>query len=217
MKSFSADAYLNEMGITSPLFPEENTSSGMDVAKYDPVEDPEDEGEDVDAFADFMRSTKAPSRGPIDADVLAGETLFKSIGCNVCHVDTLYTSAPGTRINGGEFRVPDALGNKIFHPYSDFLLHDIGTGDGIPVQPTAGVCEHGEPDPHGAALGATHTQPAHARRAHVHGARGDPTSRRPGGVGEGEVQRALRSREAARVEVLGFAIAKVTAGVRSAE
>ena len=136
LKSFSGDAYLNEMGITSPLFPEENTSSGMDVAKYDPVEDPEDEGEDVDAFADFMRSTKAPSRGPIDADVLAGETLFKSIGCNVCHVDTMYTSAPGTRINGGELRVPDALGNKIFHPYSDFLLHDIGTGDGIPVQPT---------------------------------------------------------------------------------
>jgi CxxC motif-containing protein (DUF1111 family) len=134
--SFSADAYLNEMGITTPIFPDENTSSGMSVEKYDPVPDPEDDGIDVIAFADFMRSTKAPSRGPIDADVLAGETLFKSVGCNVCHVDTLYTSAPGTRINGGEFRVPDALGNKIFHPYSDFLLHDIGTGDGIPVQPT---------------------------------------------------------------------------------
>jgi CxxC motif-containing protein (DUF1111 family) len=32
--------------------------------------------------------------------------------------------------------VPEALGNKAIHPYSDFLLHDIGTGDGIPVQPT---------------------------------------------------------------------------------
>ena len=32
--------------------------------------------------------------------------------------------------------MPAALGNKIIHPYSDFLLHDIGTGDGIPVQPT---------------------------------------------------------------------------------
>ena len=29
------------------------------------------------------------------------------------------------------FTVPAALGNKIIHPYSDFLLHDIGTGDGI--------------------------------------------------------------------------------------
>ena len=33
--------------------------------------------------------------------------------------------------------VPPALGNKIIHPYSDFLLHDIGSGDGIPIQPTA--------------------------------------------------------------------------------
>src|SRR5277367_5614011 len=29
------------------------------------------------------------------------------------------------------FTVPEALGDKIIHPFSDFLLHDIGTGDGI--------------------------------------------------------------------------------------
>jgi len=34
-------------------------------------------------------------------------------------------------IGGGAFTVPAALGNKIIHPYGDFLLHDIGTGDGI--------------------------------------------------------------------------------------
>ena len=76
LESFSADAYLNEMGITTPLFPEENTSNGRDVgyaSGYDPVPDPEDDGVDVVAFADFMRSTKAPPRGPITADVLAGE------------------------------------------------------------------------------------------------------------------------------------------------
>ena len=39
-------------------------------------------------------------------------------------------------INGGRMIVGRALGNKIIHPYSDFLLHDIGTGDGIPIQPT---------------------------------------------------------------------------------
>jgi CxxC motif-containing protein (DUF1111 family) len=43
----------------------------------------------------------------------------------------LTTAAPGTLINGGAFTVPNALGNKIIHPYSDFLLHDVGTGDGI--------------------------------------------------------------------------------------
>jgi hypothetical protein len=60
LQSFAADAYLNEMGITTPLFPEENTSNGRDVGRYDPVDDPEDDGVGVLAFADFMRSTKAP-------------------------------------------------------------------------------------------------------------------------------------------------------------
>ena len=50
-------------------------------------------------------------------------------------VSTLRTARAGTPINGGAFRIPFALGNKIIHPYSDFLSHDIGTGDGIPVLP----------------------------------------------------------------------------------
>jgi len=41
------------------------------------------------------------------------------------------TAPPGTVIDGGTFTVPEALGDKIIHPYSDFLLHDVGTGDGI--------------------------------------------------------------------------------------
>ena len=138
LESFSADAYLNEMGITSPLFPEENTSSGRYVgfgSGYDPVADPEDDGEDVVAFADFMRATKAPPRGPISDDVLAGEALFNKIGCAVCHTSSITTAKPGAKINGSAFTVPTALGNKIIHPYSDFLLHDIKTGDGIPILP----------------------------------------------------------------------------------
>jgi len=138
LESFSADAYLNEMGITSPLFPEENTSSGRYVGSgsgYDPVADPEDDGEDVVAFADFMRATKAPPRGAISDDVLAGEALFNKIGCAVCHTSSITTAKPGAKINGSAFTVPAALGNKIIHPYSDFLLHDIKTGDGIPILP----------------------------------------------------------------------------------
>ena len=138
LESFSADAYLNEMGITSPLFPEENTSSGRYVGAgsgYDPVADPEDDGTDVLAFADFMRSTKAPPRGLISDDVLAGEALFNKIGCAVCHTPLITTARPGAKINGGGFTVPAALGNKIIHPYSDYLLHDLKTGDGIPVLP----------------------------------------------------------------------------------
>jgi CxxC motif-containing protein (DUF1111 family) len=68
--------------------------------------------------------------------VRAGEVLFARIGCATCHVASMTTAPEGTPINGGALRVPRAIGNKVIHPYSDFLLHDIGTGDGIPFLPT---------------------------------------------------------------------------------
>jgi CxxC motif-containing protein (DUF1111 family) len=141
LQSFSADAYLNEMGITSPLFPEENTSSGVSVgfgSAYDPVADPENDGDDVLAFANFMRATKAPPRGAVTAGVLAGEQLFGNVGCAGCHVASIRTARAGTVINAGAYTVPASLGSKLIHPYSDFLLHNIGTGDGIPVLPDPG-------------------------------------------------------------------------------
>ncbi len=132
LQSFSADAYLNEMGITSPLQPNDNTSNGRTVT--DEVADPEDDGDDVEQFANFMRSTKAPPRDAVlaaTADAVAGGGIFNAIGCAVCHVPTITTAPPGTKINGGAFEVPAALGNKRIRPFGDFLLHDVGTGDGI--------------------------------------------------------------------------------------
>jgi CxxC motif-containing protein (DUF1111 family) len=133
--SFSADAYLNEMGITTPLAPVENTSNGNSVAPFDPLPiDPEDDNEDVETFAQFMRSAKAPPRDGDLAntpDAIAGSQIFNNIGCATCHVRTITTAPVGTVINGGAFTVPVALGNKNIHPFSDFLLHDVGTGDGI--------------------------------------------------------------------------------------
>ena len=132
--SFSADAYLNEQGITSTLLMQENTSMGNSVATYDNVAEPEDEDNDVEIFARFMRATKAPPRDLALAATTAsrsGEQLFSQIGCNICHVTRIVTAPSGTAINGGAFAVPAALGNKVIHPYSDFLLHNVGTGDGI--------------------------------------------------------------------------------------
>jgi CxxC motif-containing protein (DUF1111 family) len=131
--SFAADAYLNEMGITSRLQPTENTSLGRSVDAFDLVGDPENE-DDIEAFAAFMRATKVPPRDTALAatpDATAGSALFNQIGCSICHVASITTAAPGTAINGGALIVPEVLGNKIIHPYSDFLLHNIGTGDGI--------------------------------------------------------------------------------------
>jgi CxxC motif-containing protein (DUF1111 family) len=137
--SFSADAYLNEMGITSPLQPMENTSNGVDVSDFDDVptghgSDVDNNGVDVELFALFMRSTKAP---PVDAvraaraDAVAGSSIFNQLGCNVCHTRTIVTESPGTVINGGALVVANAVGSKRIHPFGDYLLHDIGTGDGI--------------------------------------------------------------------------------------
>ncbi len=142
--SFAADAYLNEMGITNPLFPNENTSNGNSVAAFDTVADPEDAatsthpfGPDVEAFARFMRSTKAPPRGPIASDV--GEAVFDRIGCQNCHTDSITTAPAGTSFNGGTFIVDASLGGKTIHPYGDFMLHDIKTGDGIVQGLTTGA------------------------------------------------------------------------------
>ena len=133
--SFAGDAYLNEMGITSRLMPTEVTTL------CDTVPDPEDtpgaDGlADIDRFARFMRATKAPPRDAQLADTASakkGSVLFNKVGCAACHVRTLETAPAGTPINGGTFTVPDALGGKQFHPFSDFLLHDVGTGDGIVI------------------------------------------------------------------------------------
>jgi CxxC motif-containing protein (DUF1111 family) len=153
--SFASDAYLNEQGITNRFNLVENTSNGRFVgfgSGFDPVPDNqpcasnpavncgEDPEEDIVAFARFMRATKAPKRGPgaedgsngaPNSDIVAGSNLFNQIGCAICHVRSITTAPAGTTINGGTFIVPAALGNKIIHPLSDFLLHNIGTGDGI--------------------------------------------------------------------------------------
>jgi CxxC motif-containing protein (DUF1111 family) len=133
--SFSGDAYINEMGITNALFPDEVTNLCNTVSE--PNNKPDADGlADVDHFARFLRATKAPARDARQSATAAakkGEELFTKIGCGLCHVPTLTTAPAGTVVNGGKFTIPDALGNKTFHPYGDFLLHDVGTGDGIAI------------------------------------------------------------------------------------
>jgi CxxC motif-containing protein (DUF1111 family) len=130
--SFSSDAYLNEQGITNRFNLIDNTSNGRFVD--DGVPGNEDVENDIDKFAEFMRATGVPPRDTVlanTADALAGSSLFNSIGCNVCHVRNITTAPLNTVINQGAFTVPAALANKLIHPLSDFLLHDVGTGDGI--------------------------------------------------------------------------------------
>jgi CxxC motif-containing protein (DUF1111 family) len=109
--SFAGDADFNEKGVCNRLV------SGSTGCASPVIEDPEptcgDGGEDIDCYARFMRALKAPPRGTITPQVQAGEEVFNRIGCASCHVSTLYTD------------------RFVFHPFGDFLLHDLGTGDGV--------------------------------------------------------------------------------------
>jgi CxxC motif-containing protein (DUF1111 family) len=120
---FSADALLNEIGITNPLFLDETCPQGdcMTLA-FNPTPALNDDGRDVAALSDFQTMLAPPARGAITDEALSGEVLFHQIGCGSCHRASIQ-SGPS----------PIAAFNRAtFHPYSDFLLHDMGTlGDGI--------------------------------------------------------------------------------------
>jgi len=119
---FAGDAYLNELGITNPSFPHENRPQGQPIQPgCDTVLDPEDDGENVTAFTDFMRFLAPVPRGPITLQVQRGEKVFSEIGCASCHVPRMMTGPNSVA----------ALSKKPVELFSDLLLHDIGTGDGI--------------------------------------------------------------------------------------
>jgi CxxC motif-containing protein (DUF1111 family) len=127
--TFSGDAYTNEMGITNDLFPHEPYGgiSEAQMRECDRVRDPEDLVDPrtgkraIDNFEAFMKFLAPLSRGGISEDAKAGEQNFTAVGCASCHVPVLSTGAHASA----------ALHRKPVHLFSDLLLHDIGTGDGI--------------------------------------------------------------------------------------
>jgi CxxC motif-containing protein (DUF1111 family) len=124
LKQFAGDAYLNEMGITNPLFQAENCPNGdcQYLKDHNPAPGLNDDGDGVRKLADFMTMLDAPPRALGRGRAEAGEKVFNEIGCVSCHIATLKT---------GRSDIP-ALRYRPFHPYSDFLLHDMGSlGDGI--------------------------------------------------------------------------------------
>ena len=119
---FSGDALLNEMGFTNALFPTENAPNGDLglLAECDSVPDPEDKINMLHRVTRVMQFSALPPRKRMNAMAVQGEELFNSVGCGFCHYSG-YTSVSS---------IPAINGQKV-NVYSDFLLHDIGTGDGI--------------------------------------------------------------------------------------
>jgi CxxC motif-containing protein (DUF1111 family) len=145
---FAADAYLNEIGITSDLNSQPNTTCAMGVQQYgmdlQTADDPEDSVDstgrsDIDRFADFMRGLQPPPEVMPTASALAGKQLFSQIGCAGCHTASITTASnPASfltpTVNGTTVskNVNATLANVTYHPYGDFLLHDMGSlGDGV--------------------------------------------------------------------------------------
>src|SRR5438046_917902 len=96
--TFSGGAYLNEMGITNRLNTSEVTTLCDDVSDTTRCNNNpnvvcgEDPDNDIDAFAEFMRASKAPSRDArlaATGDAQTGASLFHSVGCDICHIPTL--------------------------------------------------------------------------------------------------------------------------------
>lgn len=127
--TFAGDAYTNEMGITNDLFPHEPYGgiSDAQMKECDRVRDPEDLPDPrtgkraIDNFEAFMKFLAPLGRGPITDAVRTGEQVFGALGCSSCHVPSLTTGASASA----------AVSRKTVPLFSDLLLHDIGTGDGI--------------------------------------------------------------------------------------
>jgi CxxC motif-containing protein (DUF1111 family) len=129
--TFSADAALNEMGLTNRFVQSENAPNGDTVllAQCDSVADPED-GPDkrgfdfIDRVTHFQRYLGPAPQTPRSG--MTGETLFNSIGCAVCHTPSFTTK--------NDPNLEDAIRNKTIRPYSDFLLHYMGLNGDFIVQ-----------------------------------------------------------------------------------
>jgi CxxC motif-containing protein (DUF1111 family) len=119
---FAGDAYVNEMDVSNQLFPFQNLPN--QPAQSVPLANVEDQPDgngvrDIDRFANFMRFL-APVTAGHPQPQSRGAQLFQSVGCAVCHRPSYETVSALPVLNG-----------QTVNPFSDFLLHDVGTGDGI--------------------------------------------------------------------------------------
>jgi len=114
-----AGAYVGDMGITSPLFPDENCTDAQDACKHSlSAGNPELTKAQLDASEFYHFALAAPRQRSVDdKQVKHGAVLFKQAQCGACHV---------TQLKTGEFAALPALSHQTIHPYTDLLLHDMG-------------------------------------------------------------------------------------------
>lgn len=127
LRQQSVSALAGDMGITSNDVPVANCPTqharclGADDGGAPEISEP-----DLEALVFYMQMLRPTDRrGVGDPRVVRGEALFEVAGCAACHTTQMKTT---------QYPSVPALSGLVFHPYSDFLLHDMGEGlaDGRP-------------------------------------------------------------------------------------
>lgn len=122
--------FSSDMGVTNSRYPEEICEGQTQMAQgsmmglyYDQLDASTEDMENVDLY---MQGLGVPARRDIDdPTVQRGEEMFYRAKCHLCHTVTLHTQPRGsTLLNGTQLTW---LGGQTIHPYSDFLLHDMGS------------------------------------------------------------------------------------------
>ncbi len=117
---FNAGALVAEMGVTNKFNLQENSIGGAAIpAGVDPTPEPEISGTDFDDLNSFVIFLAPPPQAPLTTNALYGRDIFNSIGCKTCHTPQYTTTDVGIA----------PLSYKTIRPFSDFLLHDLGTAD----------------------------------------------------------------------------------------
>ncbi len=122
LRQQSAGAALGDMGLTSPVFPDDNCTERQAACAQlaaAVLDSPEIVAAFFDPLVTYTQLVGVPrQRDPDSVAVRAGRDLFSAIGCAGCHVTTLETG------NGGR----EELSGQRIHPFTDLLLHDLGAG-----------------------------------------------------------------------------------------
>ncbi|MEN9230520.1 MAG: di-heme oxidoredictase family protein [Thermostichus sp. DG02_5_bins_236] len=104
LRQQTAAAYVNDMGVTNPLFPAAEGSDDIDEAT-------------LRATTVYVQTLAVPARTLWqDSKIQRGEKIFAQAQCAACHLPELRTG----------IHEITALQNQIIHPYTDLLLHDMG-------------------------------------------------------------------------------------------
>ncbi len=113
-----AGAYNGDMGITTFVFPNENS---LGQIQYDNLDDDVELSDSLlYSVAFYIKTLSVPARRSVtDVTVKYGKQIFIDAGCGSCHTPILKTKV--------DVSFP-AISNQTIRPYTDLLLHEMGDG-----------------------------------------------------------------------------------------